>query len=334
MQLKLTTQEQQRLASKNTDSPEAFHAYLRGRYFWNKRTGPDLERAINYFKQAIDLDPTYALAYSSLADCYAVLSYFTNHPFEETFPKAKALAEKALELDSGLAEPHVTLAWALHSYYWDWTCAGREYKRALELNPDYGTAHQWYGWYLIWVGRNEEGVQELRRALELDPVSLAINLNVGDALVCAHRPDEAIKQYRVTLEMDPNFIDTHLGLGGAYLQKREFEQAITEFERARQLSHDSAEALTELGAGYALAGEAAKTMSILARLQVMPNVPPHYFAKLYVSLGEKEKALAALETACQARSTFMISLKADPSWDPLHNEPRFQKLVTSIGLTP
>jgi len=329
----LSRADRQLLTKRHTDNVQAYQLYLKGRYFWNKRTGPDLERAIACFEQAVNLDPTYALAYSGLADCYAVLGYYTNHPFEETFPKAKALAEKALEIDSSLAEPHATLGLA-QSYYWDWARAENEYKRALELNPDYATAHHWYGWYLINVGRREESVEEMKRALELDPVSIDINTDLGALLIDAYRPDEGITYLKAALEMDANFIEAHWALGLAYLQKREFDRAIEEIEKAKELSPDRQDVfLSGLGTAYALASQTPQAISTLVQLKAM-NASPYYLARVYVGLGEKEEALAALEAVYQARSSLIAGLKADPVWDPLRNEPRFQKILMSIGLTP
>jgi len=320
-----------------TRNAEAYQLYVKGRYFWNKRTGSDLNKAKNYFEQALKLDPAYALAYSGLADCYALLSYFdSNYPFAETFPKAKALAEKALEIDSTLVEPHATLGFALHSYYWDWGGAETEYKRALELNPNYATAHHWYAWYLILVGRREESVQEMKRALELDPVSMEIHADLADVLVEAYRADEAMKYAQASLEMDPNFVDTILAVGHIHRQKGELDQSITEFEKARELSQSRPDVLAFLGNAYALAGKTGKAVDLIAELKtkVAKDVSSYQLAKIYVGLGEKDKALAALEKAYRARSSWIIALKAEPIFDSLDNEPRFQKLLMSIGLTP
>ena len=334
----LSGEDRNLLTKRHTDNPEAFRAYLKGRYFWNKRTPAGLQESLTYFRQAIDLDPTYSSAYAGLADAYAVLGWYANHPFEETFPKAKALAEKALEIDNSLAEAHATLGLVLHSYYLDWARAENEYKRALELNPDYATAHHWYGWYLIEVGRRDESVQEMKRALELDPISLQINADLGAVLLDAHRPDEAIKYLKAALEMDQDFVEAHFTLGRAYLQKGEFEQSITELEKARELSHDRPDVLSELGNAYALAGKTAKAIIILSQLNAMPrenNVSPYHLAVVFMGLGEKEKALAALEVAAsEGHSGFLAGLKAEPTFDPLRNEPRFQKILMSIGLTP
>jgi TolB-like protein/Flp pilus assembly protein TadD len=329
-------EKQELLATRHTDNPEAYRLYLKGRYFWNKRTGPDLERALSYFQQAINRDASYARAYSGLADCYAVLSYFTKHPFNETFPKAKAAAEKALELDSSLAEPHATLGLVLHTS-WDWARAEQEYEKALELNPNYATTRQWHSWYLMSLGRPEDSVHEMKRALELDPVSIEINSDLGAVLTFARRPDEAIKYLRAALEMDQNFIEAHAALGLAYVQKGELDQAIAELERARELSHDRPDVLATLGYADAVAAKTAEATNMLAQLKALPrenNVSPCYLAEVLVGLGAKEEALAALETAASQRDAGVSGLKANPIFDPLRNEPRFQNILTSIGLKP
>ncbi|MFN2622806.1 MAG: tetratricopeptide repeat protein [Chthoniobacterales bacterium] len=329
-------QKKELLTTRHTNNPEAYQLYVKGRYFWNKRTGPDLERALSYFEQAIKLDPSYARAYSGLADCYAVLSYFTKRPFNETFPKAKAAAEKALALDSSLAEPHATLGLVLHTS-WDWAGAEKEYEKGLKLNPNYATTHQWYGFYLLGLGRRDESVRELKRAQELDPVSIEINSDLGAVLTYAYRPDEAIKYFKAALELDQNFIEAHAGLGLAYVQKGELDQAILELERARELSHDRPDILAMLGYADAVATRTTAAMNILAQLQAMPgenNVSPFYQAIVLIGLGEKEKALAALETAASQRDVGVSGLKANPIFDPLRSEPRFQNILVSIGLKP
>jgi tetratricopeptide (TPR) repeat protein len=325
-----------RIAKGYTANQEANQLYLKGRYFWNKRTGPDLDRAIDYFQRAINLDPGYALAYSGLADSYAVLSYFSDHPFEETLPKARAAAEKALEIDNGLAEPHATLGFVNLSIDWDWARAESEYRRALELNANYATAHQWYGWYLINVGRQDESVREMERALELDPFSIEINVDLGAVLAYAHRPDEAIKRFQMALEMDQNFVEAHWGLGLAYQRKGEHERAIIELEKARDLSEGRRpDILAELGRSYALTGNKSKALAVITRLKALPketNISSYHLAKVYLGLGEKDKALTALEAALQARSSQVIGLKCEPAFDELRGEPRFQKILAAVGL--
>jgi eukaryotic-like serine/threonine-protein kinase len=335
----LREEQENQIAKRYTENSEAYQCYLKGRYFWNKRTGADLEKAISYFDRAISLDPRYAKAYSALADAYAIMSFFTKRPFNETLPRAEVAAKKALDIDSDLAEPHATLAFALFSYYLDWAGAENEFKRALERNPNYATAHHWYGEYLTGVGRRDESIREMKRALELDPTSIQIYVDVAAVLVAAHQPDNAIKYLQAALKIDRDFLEAHSVLGRAYMLERKFEQSIPEYERARNLSHDRPDVLSELGHAYALAGKRDKASSILAQLEAMPagnNVTPYDLAKVYVGLGDKEKALTALEGAATSpsRSSYLCGLKADVLWEPLRNEPRFQKILTSIGLMP
>lgn len=335
LRLRLTGAEQTLLAKRYTDNTEAYQLYLKGRYFWNKRTEQDLDRGIHYFERAINLDPSYALAYSGLADCYAVVSYFSKQPFEETFPKAEAAAAKALILDEGLSEAHATLGLYYSSYDWNWPRAEREHKRALALNPNYATAHQWYGWYLMNVGRPDEGIREMERALELDPVSVAINVDVGSVLVIAHRPDDAIRRLETSLEMDQSQPEPHYLLALAYEQKGELARSIPELEKAAELAKGRPYVLALLGRGYALVGEKAKALRIISQLKAMPketNVSTYDLAVVFLGLGEKDKALTALETACQARANELTGLKAHPIFDGLRNEPRFQKILACVGL--
>lgn len=330
----LATEQVNQIAGRPVTNPEAYALYLKGRYFWNRRTGQDLERAINYFEQAIQLDPSYALAYSGLADCYAVLSYFSSHPFSETFPKARAAAERALALDGSLAEPHATLGFVISGIDWDWARSGQEYQRALELNPNYPTAHHWYSWYLNNLGRKEESVREMRRALELDPVSLEINVDLGLVLINSGQPDEAIKYLQAALEIDPYSVDAEYGLGLAYLQKNDFERAIIKLEKAHELSQDRPDVLAFLGNAYGRAGRTAEARSVLTQLEEMrvkSNVSPVQVAKVYLGLNEKEKALQELEMAYQARSISMLDLP-QPTFDPLRNDPRFRRLLLGVGL--
>jgi tetratricopeptide (TPR) repeat protein len=209
--------------------------------------------------------------------------------------------------------------------------------KALELNPNYATAHHWYGWYLSNVGRRDESIREMERALELDPLSMEINADLGNVLTYAERPDEAIKRLQTALEMDQNFAETHFALARAYRQKGDIEQSITEYEKVRELAHDRPDILSELGNAHALAGKTAKAMSILSQLNAMPkenNVSPYYVAKVHMGLGQKDKALMALEEACQARSSPLIGLKWEPTFDELRSEPRFQQILRCVGLAP
>ena len=324
------------IAQRETSNPEAHQLYLRGRYFWNKRTGPDLERAIRYLEQATDLDPGYARAYSGLADIYAVLSYFSNRPFEETFPKAKALAEKAISIDDNLADPHATLG-LIESTNWDWAHGQEEFQRALALNPNYATAHHWHGWCLINMGRTDDSVAEMERALELDPLSIDINTDLGAVLTLAGRTDEAIARLKLTVEMDPSFVDAHLALGRAFRMKGDLAGAISELETARDLSHHRHDALAELGCCYGLAGERTKASQLEAELKSLPkeaNASDFDLAQIYASLGEREEAVRALQSAYQARNGFLM-VRFDPLFDSIRTEPRVQQLLKSAtaGLT-
>ncbi len=227
----LREEQENQIAKRYTENSEAYQCYLKGRYFWNKRTGADLEKAISYFDRAISLDPRYAKAYSALADAYAIMSFFTKRPFNETLPRAEVASKKALDIDTDLAEPHATLAFALFSYYFDWAGAENEFKRALERNPNYATAHHWYSMYLLSVGRRDDSIQEMKRALELDPTSIQIYVDVAAVLVAAHQPNNAIKYLQAALKMDRDFIEAHWVLGRAYLQEGKSEQSIPDTKR-------------------------------------------------------------------------------------------------------
>jgi DNA-binding winged helix-turn-helix (wHTH) protein/TolB-like protein/tetratricopeptide (TPR) repeat protein len=325
------------IAQRGTNNPEAYQLYLRGRYFWNKRTGPDLERAIHYLEQAVNLDPIYAQAYSGLADVYAVLSYFTNRPFEETFPRAKAFAEKAVSLDNNLADPHATLG-LIESTNWEWAQGEEEYRRALALNPNYATAHHWHGLSLLSMGRADESVQEMERALELDPLSIEINSDLGVVLAFAGRIDEGISRLKQTVEMDTSFVDAHLALGSAFRRKGDLASALKELETARDLSHGRHDALAELACCYALAGENTKANQLAEELKALPkeaNATAFDFAKIYAALREKEEAVLALQSTYRTRSGTIMMVRFDPVFDSIRTEPRVQQLLklTTAGLT-
>lgn len=321
-------------AKRYTNNAAAYQFYTKGRYFWNKRTGPDLERAIYYFDQAIKLDPNYALAYAGLADCYVVLGYLGHYPVEEAFRKVRSAAETALAIDSRLSEPHAALG-VVSSFDWDWPRAQAEFNLALHLSPDYATAHHWYSWHLMNMGRHDDSVREMERALELDPVSIEINSDLGAVLCYARRPDEAIERSKAALEMDPNFLKAHVVLGRAHQQKGEFQQAIAALERGRELSKNRHDILAELGCIYALVGEREKALEFIVQLKASSKeatASPYHFARIHVALDEKEKALAALEEACEARAGSILELNYDPFFDSLRAEPRVRKILHSIGL--
>jgi TolB-like protein/DNA-binding winged helix-turn-helix (wHTH) protein/Flp pilus assembly protein TadD len=332
-----TVKQQERAALKNPKAvnPEAYEAYLKGRYFWNKRTGDGLKKAINYFDRAIEEDPNYAKAYTGLADSYALSGdweYGILSP-EDAFPKAKAAATKALALDDNLAEAHTSLAFILDLYEWDWESAEKEYKRAIALYPGYATAHHWYAWHLIVTGRSSDGIAQLRTAESLDPLSLIISADLADALCIAHLYDESVQQSRRTLEMDPNFAIAHYELGQTYTQKHKYNEAIVEFKRAIQLSGDNEIFTANLAYAYAASGrreEALKMVKELEDRQSQHSSTDANIALIYLGLGDRDQAMIWLDKAYQAR--FNPSILLRPAWDPLRSDARFQDLLRRIGL--
>ena len=338
LQAKLTGEERSALSLQPTENPEAYQLYLKGRFHWNKRSEEGFKKAIEYFNQAIDADPNYALAYAGIADCYALLGFhgWGVLPPAEAVPKAKAAAEKALQIDETLAEAHASLAYAKDEYDWDVAGAEKEYMRSIELNSNYATAHQWYGQHLAVRGRHTEAVAEIKQAQELDPLSLIINMNVGWVFYLAREYDEAAEQCRKTLELDPNFAPTHWMLGQAFRQKGMYEEAIAEFQKSIELSDDPVRRAV-LGHAYAVAGrrgEAQKVINELKDLSKRRYFPPYYIALIYVGLGDKNQALEWLEKAFAERSANLTVLKAEPMFDPIRSDPRFQDLLRRVGLTP
>ena len=334
LRLRLSGAERQRLAKRYTSDTEAYQLYLKGRYYWNKRTEEGMARGIAYFQQAIAKDPRYALAYAGLADCY-LLSY--DMPPKEALQKVKVAATRALELDDTLAEAHASMAFARFFYEWDWLGAEREFKRSLELNPSYATAHHWYGEYLEARGQFDEAIAEIKRGLELDPVSLIINADLGAAFYVARRYGQAIDQLRKTLQLDPNFALAHSFLGMVYEQKGMFEQAIAERQKAVILSAGAPGQLARLGHSYAVAGRRKEAVKILARLKQLSNqryVRPYDIALMYVGLGETEQAFEWLEKAYEDRTGELVYIDVVHQFDPLRSDPRFQDLLRRIGLPP
>jgi TolB-like protein/Flp pilus assembly protein TadD len=339
LQAKLTGAEQRALASRPTENPEAHQFYLKGRYYWNRRGEEGLKKATEYFEHAIKADPDYALAYAGLADSYALLGFhgYGALPPAEAVPRAKAAAEKALQIDETLAEAHASLAYAKEEYDWDVAGAEREYKRAIELNPNYATAHQWYALHLAVRGRYAEAIAEIKLAQELDPLSLIINTNVGWVFYFARQYNEAVEQCRKTLELDPNFAAAHWMLGQAYRQKDMYEEAIAEFQKAVSLSQGGPVQVAVLGHGYAVAGQRSEAQKILNELKELSKrryFPPYFIALIYVGLDDKNQAFAWLEKAFVERSANLTVLPAEPMFDPIRSDPRFQDLLRRVGLKP
>ena len=334
LRAKLTGSEERMMSKKPTANPEAYEFYLKGRFFWNKRTGVDLRKAIDYFNQAVAKDPSYALAYAGLADAYVLLSGFGAASPKDSLPQAKAAAEKALELDSTLGEAHASLAQALLAYDFDFAGANREFQHAIELNPNYATAHHWYGESVLApLSQFEDAIAQLKRALQLDPLSMIINADVGTVLTNARRYDEAIEQLRKTLEMDPSFYYAHYNLGEALEMKGLTENAIAEYQRAIALNDDPVpQAL--LGHLYAKIGKKNEARQILQQLHESSKqhyVSPYLFAMIHIGLGDKDQAIDFLEKTYEDRDGYSIAfVKVDPFLDPLRSDPRFEALVQKV----
>jgi len=332
----VTSQERAALDSAKLVNPDAHDAYLRGRYFWNKRTEQGLRTAITYFEEAITKDPSYAQAYSGLADSYALLGdweYGALAP-NEAFPKAKAAAAKALQLDDGLGEAHASLALCLKSFDWNWKAAEAELLQAIKISPSYATAHQWHAWNLIILGRRNEGISELKKAEVLDPLSLIISADVADALTIAHRYEESMQQSRKTVEMDPSFAMAHYQLGQALVQVHKYDAAVRELQQAIQLSRGNPLCTSQLGFVYAFFGRQKEALKILDDLKNASNHRPAYaagIALVYVGLDEKDQAFAWLEKAYAER--FNPSILVRPAFDALRSDPRFQDLLRRLGLS-
>jgi TolB-like protein/DNA-binding winged helix-turn-helix (wHTH) protein/Tfp pilus assembly protein PilF len=331
----LNRQEQVALEKSKAVNPTAYEAYLKGRYFLNKRTGDGLKTAIEYFKRAIETDSTYAEAYSGLADAYALSGdwkYGVLSP-QEAFPQAKAAATKALALDESLGEAHASLAYALDLYGWDWEAAEAEYQRAIKLNVGYATAHQWYSWHLLMMGRNNDAIAELKEAESLDPLSLIISADVADALSVAHQFDEAEQQSRKTLQLDPNFAVGHYELGQALEQKHLHDQAIGEFQKAIEISGHSGAFDSNLGNAYAVSGRREDAIKIVKDLERRHDQNPSIdadIALIYVGLGDQDQAISWLNKGYEAH--FKASILLRPAFDPLRSDARFKELLRRVGL--
>jgi tetratricopeptide (TPR) repeat protein len=335
LRLKLSGEEQKRLTKSYTESNEAYQLYLKGRYYWNKQTEDGLKKAIEYFGQAIDKDPNYALAYTGLADSYWSMSdaYL---PTKEAMPKAEAAAIKAVAIDDSLAEAYTSLAMVKYGYRWDWSGAEREFKRAIELNSNYPTAHHQYGWYLAYLGREAEALTEVKQAQRLDPLSLMINVDINAPFYLMRQYDQSIEQSRKVIEMEPNFFLAHYTVGLASARKGDFDQAIVELQKARTLE-DKPWIVEALGYAYAASGrrgEAQKLVDELKEQAKRRQVPPYWIAMMYVGLGEKDEAFTWFERAYEGRSTSLLWFKTDPMLDPLRSDPRYADLLRRIGFPP
>jgi eukaryotic-like serine/threonine-protein kinase len=336
LRLRLTGQEERSLAKTYTTNPEAYRGYLQGRYWVNKRTEEGINKGIESFQQAIAKDPFYALAYCGLADCYSMHANYGFLPPRIGFSRANDAALKALELDDTLSEVHVSLGFIKSDYTWDWSGAEKEFQRAIALNRNYATAHQWHGYALWRTGHFEESIAEHRRALELDPLSLPVNRNLGLAYYLARQYDRAIEQLLKTREMDSSFALTREYIGLTYLETGMYKEAMERCEEAAAPVSASPYALAALGYVYALCGKKDEAQKVCGRLKLLSQqkyISPRFIATIYAGLGERDKALESLSAAYEDRSLQIgPGIIADPTYDSLRTEPRFQDLLRRIGL--
>ena len=326
-----------RVRKRYTENAEAYQAYLKGRFFFSKRTNEGNQKAIDYFRQAINKDPLYALAYAGLAESFTIASYYSGVLPRDSFPKAKAAAERALEIDDTLAEAWSTLAYVKFIYDWDFEGSDRGFRRSFELNPNYATARFWHGECLLYRGRFEEGIAEIDRAHQLDPLSSVFSAHLGWAYHIARQPDRAIKQIQKTLEMDPDFSMAHFFLGMAYEEKRMFEESIAAYKKAVELSGEYPGTLG-LGHVYAMSGRRDEAQQIVTNLEQQARegkrIRPTSLSTIYAALNERDKAFEWLEKGYDERYEGILYLKVQPYYDNLRSDPRYGDFLQRIGLTP
>jgi len=337
LKLRLTGEERQLLAKRYTVDAEAYQSYLKGRYYWNKRSQEGTQKAAEYFQQAIDKDPAYPLAYVGLADTYVYLSFFNVVPPRDVMPRAKAMAVKALELDGQLAEAHVSLGYISYTYDWDWPAAGRHFEQARALNPAYTRAHPFYPLYLSSSGRPQEALGVAKSALDLDPASPSASHNLAVQFYFARQFNQAIEQCHKTLEMDPNFVVAYQVLGEAYLAEGMNREAVPVLEKYSALSQGGADSLALLGYSHARLEERTHALRMLQELTAASKksfVPAFFFALVYAGLEDKDQAFTWLERAYNERYTRFAYLKLEALWDPLRSDQRFSDLVRRVGIPP
>jgi TolB-like protein/DNA-binding winged helix-turn-helix (wHTH) protein/Tfp pilus assembly protein PilF len=315
-------------------NPAAYEAYLKGRYAWNRRGETALMEGIQYFQQAIALDPNYAEAYSGVADSYMTLGYLSYLPPQEAFPQARAAAEKALSLDGSLAEPHASLAYINFYFDWNWTVAEAEFKKAIALNPNYATAHSYYCYFLTAMQRPEEAKAEVEKALQLDPLSLSINTDVGFQMVYTRKYDAAIEQLKKTLQMNPKFPLAHLWLGRSYQAKGMFEEAMEQYQATDAALPNWVVTIAGIGNLQGLQNRGADARLTLAKLEAMAKnkyVTPYGVALVYAGMGNKDEAFRWLNKAFDDRANWLVWLRFDPRWDSLRADPRYSGMIVRMG---
>jgi serine/threonine protein kinase len=335
LRIELVAGQDYMLVKRYTQNPDAYNLYMQARLDWNTRDEASLERSVELFQQAIAKDPKFALAYAGIADAYNLLSRYSSLSPREAFPKAKEAAEKAVEIDDGLAEGYISRAFVKAWYDWDWMGAEIDFNWAIGLNPNYATAYHWYGNVLLSLGRAEEGLAKLEKAQELDPQSLSIKLAVGYSHYLARRSDRALKIFRETLKADPNFPTTHRVIGLVYLQKKSYRQALKELEKAEKLSGGKGTFLPEIACTQALAGNREAALKIAAQLierSKTSYVDGARIAFIFASLGDKDKAFEYLDKAYEDRDTGLTAIKVDPLAEPLRDDPRFDALLDKMNL--
>jgi TolB-like protein/Tfp pilus assembly protein PilF len=336
LKIELLEKEKEGLAKRYTDNIDAYNLYLQGRYFLEKRTKQDMRKSLECFENAIEIDPSYALAYTGIADCYLVgggdyLGVYTKVAYE----RAREAVKKALVIDDNLAEAHDCLAVVLFEFDWDWSGSERESKRAIELNPNLMFPHLQYSVFLQTQGRYKEAITHAKRACEIEPLSWSARMYLGFVYYYARDYDQAIQQQHLVLNMNPDFLRAHYWLGSAYVQKRMFEEAMTEFKIAIDISHGDPRYVGALGYAYAVAGKRNEAEEILEQLNVLSQktlVSSLSLAMIYAALGEKEQALDRIETGIEEREEKVAYIKVNPAFDSLHSEPRFIEILKKIGL--
>jgi len=334
LQLKLSGAGEQKLTKKYTDNNEAYQLYLKGRYYWNKRTEENLDKAIEQFKQAIEKDPNYALAYAGLADCYSLLPFWKSVPSDEVVPQAKAYATRAIAIDDSIGEAHISLAFAEH-LLWNWAAAEREYKRGLELNPNYATGHKWYGQYLMIQGRFDEALTEIKRAQELEPLSLVISFNLAERYLAKGDTDAAAEQCKRAIELDPDWFLARRVLATSYLKKGRNEEALAEAEKAVELSKRQSDTLAILGYVLARTGKRREALQIGEELKAKfakQQAKGIALAKVYLGLNEKDETFSWLEKDIENRNSSLSEELVIHPLNELLDEARYKDLRKRMGL--
>lgn len=337
LRLKLSGEEKQKLVRRPTENTQAYNYYVRGRYFWGRRSEESLKQAIDWFQRAIDQDPAYALPYTGIADCYSSLTFSFDTgtlPPKEGMPKAKAAAAKALEIDDSLAEAHTSLAFIRLLYDWDWSGAESEFRKAISLNPNYGNAHHWYSHHLTAVGRERESLAEAKRALELEPLEPVMALHLGWHYYYARQYDLALEQLKRGLAMDPKFGSMYSYLGWVYRAKGMYPEALADLRKAKEFL-PKPEVDTELALTYADLNQKEKTRQVLDELKKQAKrvyVSPYYLAVIHAALGEKDQAFEWLEKGYRDRADLMVYVRVEPRLDSLRSDSRFPALIKKVGL--